>query len=270
MKRDISKRLRSTTKKIGRVLDKRSPEILIGCGIVGFVTTVILVAKEAPIAKERLDELHENLGESDEEISKGRIIFEEFKTAAPVYIPAVITGTMSVGCILGSHYISSKRTAALATAYEFVQSNFIDYQDKVKEKLGEKKERELKQELDEEKLKKDPPPDHMLSYGGVNGGTEVVYTDGLSLYKDGYSGRYFRCNNDILVKAEKRITERLFTEMWVSLNEFWWELGLSSEDVGDDVGFNVDDGIDIDPIPTKLENGDTVTVIHYTPKLKMF
>ena len=116
----------------GRTIDKYSPEILIGCGLVGFATTVVLVAKEAPIAKEKVDDLHKELGGIDEEITKTKVIFEEVKTVLPVYAPAIISGAVSCGCILGSHYISSRRTAALATCYELAQSNLIEYQNKVR------------------------------------------------------------------------------------------------------------------------------------------
>lgn len=264
--------LKQLCRNAGRVIDKYSPEILIGCGLVGFATTCMLVAHEAPIAKEELDDLHAKLGESDEEISKAKIIFEEAKTVLPIYAPSIISGVMSCGCILGSYRISSKRTAALATAYEFANSSLIEYQNKVVEKLGEKKEKEIRHEISEDKIKKNPPPeDYKSSYGGINGGKEEVYTDGLYLFYDNYTGRYLRSNSEIIAKAEKRITERLFTEMWVSLNEFYWELGVGPTDAGDDFGFNVDDGIDIDiSESTKLPDGTTVTIMKYTPNIRMF
>ena len=91
------------------------------------------------------------------------------------------------------------------------------------------------------------------------------------MYYDNYTGRYFRSNSEIIGKAEKRITERLFTEMWISLNEFYWELGLPPVDVGEDLGFNVDDGIDIDTSgSTRLPDGTTVTIMRYVPQIKMF
>lgn len=267
--------LNKTFRKLGKKIDKYSPEILIGCGLVGFATTIALVAHEAPIAKDRLDDLHRELGESDEEISKAKIIFEEAKAVLPIYAPAIVSGLVSGGCILGSYHISSKRTAAIATAYEFANSSLLEYQQKVVEKIGEKKEAEIRHEINEDKIKKNPPPeDYTMSYGGSKGGREDVmsqFNDGLYLYKDNYTGRYFRSNPEIIGKAEKRITERLPIEMWVSLNEFYWELGLSSVDVGEDLGFNVDDGIDIDTSDsTKLPDGTTVTIMSYVPNIKMF
>ena len=251
---DISRKLKRAAKSLGKSMDKHSPEILMGCGLVGFVTTVILVAKEAPIAKERLDDLHLYLGESDEEISKARVIFEEFKTVAPVYAPAVVSGAMSCGCILGSYYISSKRTAALATAYELCQSTLVDYQNKVREKLGEKKEKEIQHEIFEDDVKKNPPPDNYRN--------ELAYTDGLTVFKDCY-GRYFRSNMDIVRRAENTITKRLQTEMEVSLNEFYWELDIGPTECGDDIFFTADNGIDIVTDSVKNSDGNTITKLDF-------
>jgi len=251
---DISRKLKITAKRLCKQMDKHSPEILMGCGLVGFATTVILVAKEAPIARDRLDDLHKELGGCDEEISKGRVIFEEFKAVAPIYAPAFVSGAVSCGCILGSYHISSKRTAALATAYELCQSTLVDYQNKVREKLGEKKEREIQHEIFEDDVKKDPPPEAYRN--------ELAYTDGLTVFKDCY-GRYFRSNMDIVRRAEKTITKRLQTEMEVSLNEFYWELDIGPTDCGDDIFFIADKGIDIVTDSVKNSDGNTITKLDF-------
>ena len=245
--------LNKTFRKLGKKIDKYSPEILIGCGLVGFVTTVILVAHEAPIAKERLDDLHRELGESDEEITKAGVIFKEAKTVLPVYAPAIVSGAVSCGCILGSYHISSKRTAALATAYELANSSLLEYQQKVVEKIGEKKEAEIRHEMHEDDIRNDPPEK-------VN--NEVVYTDGKTLFKD-FTGRYFRSNVDIVRRAEKTISERLFTEMHVPLNDFYWELEIGPTEIGNDLYFQVDHGIEVAMDPIKGENGETITFLDF-------
>ena len=245
--------LNKTFRKLGKKIDKYSPEILIGCGLVGFVTTVILVAHEAPIAKERLDDLHRELGESDEEITKAGVIFKETKAVLPVYAPAIVSGAVSCGCILGSYHISSKRTAALATAYELANSSLLEYQQKVVEKLGEKKEAEIRHEMHEDELKKDPPEK-------VN--NEVVYTDGMTTFKD-FAGRYFRSNVDKVRRAEKVISERLYTEMYVPLNDFYWELDIGPTAIGDYLYFSVDNGIEVVMDPVKNTDGETITFLDF-------
>ena len=250
----ISKKLKGISKRLGKSIDKHSPEILIGCGLVGFATTCVLVAHEAPIAKERLDDLHRELGESDEEITKAGIIFREVKTVLPIYAPSIISGAVSCGCILGSYHITSKRTAALATAYELANSSLVEYQRKVVEKLGEKKEAEIRHEIHEEDSQKSVAPSEYRN--------ELAYTDGLTVFKD-FCGRYFRSNMDIVRKAEKTIMERLMTEMEVPLNDFYWELGIGNTEVGEYLCFNVDNGIDVVTDPIKASDGNTITYLDF-------
>lgn len=239
MKTNIWNDIQKGIKFAGRFIDKHSTEILVGCGIVGFVSTTILVAKEAPVAEAKLDELHMELAEVDEELPKSKIIFEEIKTVAPVYAPAVLTGVVSIGCILGSYKIASGRTAALATAYEFTQASFNEYRNKVVQEMGEKKEKKVRDEIAQDKVSKNPPSPT------ISGAGEVIMTDGLSLFYDSASGRYFRSSVELIRKAEKTISDRLFSEDYVSLNELYYELGMTETRLGDAVGFNIGDGITI-------------------------
>jgi len=227
---------------------------LIGCGLVGFATTCVLVAHEAPIAKERLDDLHRELGESDEEITKAGIIFREVKTVLPVYAPSIISGGVSCACILGSYRITSKRTAALATAYELANSSLVEYQRKVVEKLGDKKEAEIRHEIHEEEVQKSVVPDQYRN--------ELAYTDGLTVFKDCY-GRYFRSNMEIIKTAEKTISDRLKYENEISLNEFYWALDIGPTDAGDDIFFFADKGIDVVTDPIKNTDGNTITYLDF-------
>ena len=163
-----------------------------------------------------------------------------------------ISGTVSCACILCSHHISTKRTAALATCYELAQSNLMDYQAKVREKLGEKKEAEIRHEINEEKIKNEPVPEEYRN--------ELAYTDGMTVFKDRY-GRFFRSNMEIIRKAEKTISDRLNTEMYISLNEFYYELGIGSTDGGADLYFTVEKGIDVVTDPVKNTDGNTITYL---------
>ena len=58
------------------------------------------------------------------------------------------------------------------------------------------------------------------------------------------TGRYFRCDYDLLRKTEVRINRRLLSEMFVSLNELYDELDLPHCGIGDDIGWNIDEEID--------------------------
>lgn len=229
----LMKNIETGMKNISKTIDKYSPEILLGCGIAGFISTAVLAAKGAVKAETKLDELHIELAESENELTESKIIIEEIKTVLPVYAPAIISGIISTGCVLGSYKISSKRTAAWATAYELTQASLIEYKDHVREKIGEKKEREIEHEIKQEHVLKDPPPES-LCYGN-----DVVMGDGTELYR--FRGHYFRIKHDEIFKAFDAIKDRLNSgsDDWIPLSELYWELGIRdySAAEGDDYGF---------------------------------
>lgn len=247
MNKKIFSSFKGFANKAGQFIDKHSPEILVGCGVVGVVTTAVLAAKEAPIAKERLDELHEELAKRDEDLSKAEIIFEEFKVVAPVYAPAAVSGLMSISCILGSYKIISNRSAAIAAAYEFAQSSLLEYQSKVKDTIGEKKEKQIRDSIAQDHVNANPPSDSVIN--GTIG-------DGKQWFYDETTCQYFRATVDDIRNAEKFVNNLLYSgcEDFVSVNEFLFEIDSPDLDPtqkrGNDYGFWAGDltiphGIDI-------------------------
>lgn len=235
---NLSNNLSKAFKNFGKILDKKSPEILLGCGIAGFFSSIILVAKETPRAVKALDDLYLELDAKEEELTKPKLIFEEVKAVAPIYAPAAVTATLSTLCVLGSYKIGSRRTAAIATAYEITQKNFKDYQARTKEVVGDKKEEQIRQQVMQKRLDEDENKE--LS-------KEIVVTDGYVLCYDSYYGRYFRSNVEELTKIVSELNLRLRDNIdnFVPLNDFYYEVGLRPVAGGDDIGWYADDG-DID------------------------
>ena len=54
------------------------------------------------------------------------------------YVPAGIAGVLSVGCIIGSNAVNTKRNAALAAVCALSEKAFREYQSKVIETIGKK------------------------------------------------------------------------------------------------------------------------------------
>lgn len=259
---------KNCAKSITKFVDKHSTEILVGCGIAGFVSTVVLVAKEAPIAEAKLDELHADLAERDEELSKTQIIFEEIKTVAPVYAPAIVTGAVSIGCVLGSYKIATGKTAAMATAYEITQAKYLDYQEKVKEEIGENKEKQIRDKVAQDAVNANPPGPSVLN--GVLG-------DGLQWFYDPRTNQYFRSSVDDIRKAEKEVQHMLDSGYsdFMSVNEFLYEIGARDLNIsipeGDDWGFWSDrNGIDISFSSTVAPGPISALVLSYNDYSKHY
>lgn len=250
---------------IKTVAMKRSPEILTGIGIAGMITTAVMAVKATPKALmlieeekrhvnyEILEEAKVNGYEECQRIDHLKPI-DLVKTSWKCYIPAAITGTMSVACLIGASSANAKRNAALATAYTLSESTLRDYQKKVVETIGEKKEQSVRDAVAKDRIEKTPVTTR-----------EVIVTEkGNALCLDYVSGRYFRSDRDTINRAINELNRRLRDEMYISLNDFYYELGLSSTGLGDQLGWNIDNGyIEPDFSSQLADDGTPCLVISY-------
>lgn len=235
-------------KDLGETFTKHSPEILIGFGIAGMLTTTILAVRATPKALQLIDEKKKELNK--DKLTAG----ETVKAAWKCYIPPVVTAAASTACLIGSCKVSNKRNAVLATAYKIAENAHQEYRQKVVETIGEKKEEVINQKVAQEKLNKDP----------VNS-KEVIITDrGNMLCYDSISGRYFKTDIDKVKRAVNEINRRMTYNMYVSLNEFYTEIGLKTTDIGEDLGWNLDKGlIKINYSSALTEHDEPCLVLNY-------
>ena len=153
--------------KIGLTLTKTSPEILLGAGIAGVVTSAILTARATLKLDSTLDAMHEQLAKLNEtyalstDLADKEIIAEKAYTAndykrdlfityiggslrlVRLYMPAIVVGGLSIAAITGSHVILKNRNVALMAAYEAVDQSYRLYRSRVREELGEEKDLEF-------------------------------------------------------------------------------------------------------------------------------
>lgn len=218
--------LSNISKGIRTAVTKHSPEILTGIGITGMVTTVVMAVRATPRALILIEERKEEANIDN------LTPIEKVKAAWTCYIPAAITGGLSIICLIGANSVNVRRNAALAAAYTLSESALKEYQEKVVEHIGEKKEQSVRDAIAKDKLDRDPVTNH-----------EIIITDkGNTLCYDLHSGRYFRSDIDKIKKAVNEINETLIKDMYVSLNDFYYELGLDNTKMGDELGWNIDQG----------------------------
>lgn len=241
--------LTTIAKDIRKFASKRSPEILTGIGIAGMITTTILAVRVTPKALELIEEQKEE--ESVDELSS----FEVVKVAWKPYIPAMVICVVSTACLIGASSVNTKRNAALATAYKLSETALTEYREKVIETIGEKKERIVRDKVAEERVKKNP----------VSKNEVIVTGNGKTLCFDPISGRYFMCSIETIKKAENTLNKQMLHDIsgYVSLNEFYDELGLDHTSVGDDLGWNTDQLIDINFSSQLNDNGEPSVVLDY-------
>ena len=241
--------LATIAKDIRKFASKRSPEILTGIGIAGMITTTILAVRATPKALKLIEDQKEE--ESVDELSS----FEVVKVAWKPYIPAMVTCIASTACLIGASSVNTKRNAALATAYKLSETALSEYRDKVVETIGEKKARIVRDKVAEERVKKNP----------VSKNEVMITGNGKTLCFDPISGRYFMCSIETIKKAENTLNKQMLHDIsgYVSLNEFYDELGLDHTSVGNDLGWNTNQLIDIDFSSQLNDNGEPSVVLDY-------
>lgn len=233
------------------VLSKHSPEILTGLGIAGMITTTVLAVKATPKALKEIEDYEDTVLCDHEKIKP----MDAVKITWKHYIPAAITGTVSIACLVGASSVNVRRNAALATAYKLSETALTEYKSKVVETIGEKKERVIKDAIAKDKIEKNP----------VTQQNVIVTGKGETLCYDELFGRYFTSDIDKLKKIENELNRRMRDEMYISLNEFYYEVGLDGVKAGDDIGWNIDRGyIELDFSSQLSTDGRPCLVVRFS------
>lgn len=220
-------KFKTFVQNVQKTISKNSPQILMGIGITGMFTTVVLAVKATPKALECIEET-----KAEQDVTELTVV-DTVKSTWKCYVPAAVTGLASTACLLGSNSVNTRRTAALATAYKISEAALAEYKDKVVEVIGEKKEQQVREKVAKARLEGNPVSTH-----------EIIYTNkGGTLCYEPLTGRYFTSSADILHKAENEINRKLNYDWYVSLNEFFVEIGLEPSDLGNDLGWNSDMGL---------------------------
>lgn len=141
-------------------LKKKSPEILLGLGVVGVGVSTVLACKATlkvegiiDVYEETMDKIETTLERSEsgelvgaeyyaEDVKKDKLTLKTQTVVefAKVYGPSVTLMGVSIGCILGAHHIMSQRQVALMAAYKVVEEAFSSYRNRVVNELGDAKD----------------------------------------------------------------------------------------------------------------------------------
>ena len=237
---------------VKKSMSEHSPEILLGIGIAGMLSSTVMAVKATPKALMLIEDEEDIL---NRDLTKKEIIQVAWKP----YIPAAIGFTVSAACLIGGNTVNAKRNTMLATAYHISERALAEYADKVVEVVGEEKEREIRDAVSRDRMKSDPVSNQ-----------EVVLTGkGEVLCYDSISGRYFKSDMNELQKAENVFNKNLLSENYCPLNDFYDELGLDPIEVGDYVGWNINDGLMELYFTTQFaDNGEPCLVVNYITEPK--
>lgn len=240
-------------RKIAGEVSKNSPVILIGLAVTGVVSTVVLGVKATPKALAIIDdEVYERYEKSGSQesfpewlgikkedgyswsdrtnmLKKKEIV----KLTWECYIPTAAVGLATIACIIGAHNIHLRRNAALASLYSLTESAFKEYQAKVVETIGKNKELKVRDDVTADTIKNNPIGDKQVIFTGK----------GETLFYDQMSGRYFKGDIEKIRRIQNKINKDLISEDFMSLNDLYYELGLSPIKLGEEMGWHLDHGM---------------------------
>lgn len=223
-------------------ISDKSPEILIGFGLAGMLTSTVLAVKATPKALDILER-------EDRELSK----VDKVKLTWKCYAPAAVGYCVSAACIIGANSVNAKRNAVLAGAYKLSETALLEYRDKVTEVLGEEKEKEIRDAIAEDRVNKTERK-----------GEVIIAGKGDTLCYDMHSGRYFKSNMDEIKRTLNEINYKLMQDNILSVNDFYDQIGLDPISTGYDFGWLVDDGlIRLYFTSTLTEDGQPCLAVHF-------
>lgn len=218
----LTKIATQVAKRSQAIFAKNAPSILTALGVMGVFSTAALAVKATPVALDDLDKAQEYF---DRPMTKS----ETVQTVWKRYVPAASVGIGTVVCIISANSINLKRNAALAGLYSLSERALTEYQNKVIENLGAEKEREIRKQFTDSRI------DTGLSE------QEVIHQSkgGSTLCLETITNQLFRSDGQMLRKIENDLNFRIRREMWITLNDLFYELNFPPSPIGDNVGWNI-------------------------------
>lgn len=236
----------SLAHKISKSAADNSPLLLTAIGVAGTVTTAILSGKASIKADRYLRLIDEEYGTPLEPMDKVRLTWKFF-------VPPAISLVGTAACIICANRIGTRRAAAMAAAYAVSQETFSEYKDKVIEKIGENKERKIRDEVAQDRVNRRPPPEDLAITGDLD----------VRCYEQ-FTGRYFSSNMETLKAAQNAVNHQILSgDNSASLSDFYDRVGLNHTQLSDEVGWNVDNMLELTFSTTVDEKNRPVLAFDY-------
>ncbi len=219
------------------ILNENSTTILTGVGVSGTIATAYLTGRASFKAANLITSETVIL---QEEAPNGDGFLELTKTSKvklvwSLYLPPVGVGVLTITSIVMANKISSKQIAALTVASGISERAFQEYKAKVVEKLGERQDRAVRDEIAQDRVSNQPIGSREIILAGT----------GEVLCYDMTTGRYFQSTIEEIKKAENKVNHDVLHYNSVSLSEFYDEIGLPPTSYTDQVGWNMDNPIEV-------------------------
>lgn len=271
----ITKISTTAMKKAGKaelMMKKKSPEILLGIGIIGFVGTVVTACKatlradevleyhqkkmqDTREAKKIADQNPEEELEYDEHLYRQDVGLQYLKTVgrmAKLYAPSIALGTLSLACILASRNIMQKRYLGAVAAFNSVSATFDQYRKRVRDEYGESLDKHFRYGTTYDSITENSVDENGKK---TKEKIDIENTDSSMIVPDDDTCRFFDSSNDnwdpnpsfsmMWLRGQQNVlNDLLHTRGHVFLNEVYDALGFDHTPQGAVLGWIDGDGDD--------------------------
>lgn len=232
---DVIKSVRTNTKE-------HSPVILSIAAGMGVLSTAYLAGRASFLACDVIRE-HEFGRDHDAADPKQRLI-ERTKLVWKLYIPAAISATTTIACIVGANRIEAKKTIAAQTAFAVSQRVYSEYRDKIIEEYGERKDQSIRDKIAEERVKESPPKDGIILAGS-----------GSVLCHELFTGRYFMSDMETLKRSVNELNAKLLAHDYATFDDFYHMIGLDRTSSSGSLGWKSNRLLELQFSTVLAENG---------------
>jgi hypothetical protein len=240
-------------KRVQDFVSENSSTLLTAGGVVGTVTTAVLAGRAGYKAAEIVADhpMLQDVGKDEKEL-RDRTRTEKIQLVWSIYIPPVITGGATIASIIMANKMSAQRAAALAAAYGLSQKQFEEYKAKVAEKITGPKKQQIADELAQERVDRAP------------GASQIVIINGDDvLCFDEPTGRYFKSSMEKINRAANSTNQEIISHGHARASHFYEELELPPTTWSNDVGWNLDNMLELDITTTQADDGRPCLSINF-------
>ena len=231
-----------------RFADKNLPTILTAIGITGMITCAVETGRATYNAMLTINE--KSVREHRDDFTKKEVVQATWKH----YIAPVGIGVVSTACLIGGNTVNTKRSTALAAAYNVSEKALRSYKEQTLSTVGPKKEQEIRTAIAKQAIDDNPIDDK----------TVYITGSGNTLCFDPITARYFKSDIETIRRAVNDLNERLLREDYVGLNDLYYALDLEESKIGYNLGWSVEKGqIQMSYSSHLAPNGEPCIVMSY-------
>lgn len=245
--------MKGIVQKTGDFVKKNDSKLLLAGGII-LGGTAIVSAIWGTSKAEKL--LNEQYYAKDIVPDRKQIVKDCWK----YYIPTAVLSAGAIACFICSRNIEAGKKVALLGAYSVLENRLKATEDKLVEGLDSAAAKLKKEEI-LKKVNKETAEKVNVEASAK----DIIQAGGSELCMDSLSGRLFMSSPALINAAVDRINRKLPQEVFVTLNEFYYELDIPDIVLGRDIGWDIQYGyLDVLYTTQLTEDGHAVLVVNYT------